>query len=340
MDEKMITLSHTSLKTFYQCRFKYYAQYVLGLSDDQDNFFIKYGRYAHQIIEIHDRRLEEGQPFDFDDVSSEIFKDYDFSPKEKTLLNHLHEDLRRLLDFNDEHRATMNSPTSIVESRYRYELDEKTSIIGRIDKIVMTRKDDKQYVSIIDYKTNDEAFDKSKLPYGYSMQLPLYSLLVANDPSFTDAQIIGYYIQNIAPKDFLKKPGQTIDQLYQRQLRLNGLSIDDIGVLSSFDGSLLDNSSSRFIKSLALKSDGGFRYPKRVADYDKFEQYKSTVLEHARSASSAIRTNDFTINPKQLGKTDYSCKYCPFRDLCFRPDRAVEFIKLDDEEDSDEPELE
>jgi ATP-dependent helicase/DNAse subunit B len=97
--------------------------------------------------------------------------------------------------------------------------------------------------------------------------------------------------------------------------------------------------NSQYLVGVKLSKENKFSYPQRVFSHEDNERFLETTLNHINIAVKAIRASEFSINPRQIGK-DYSCSYCPFRDMCFRPNHAVEKIYLESEDTDDEPDLE
>ncbi|MFA5235864.1 MAG: PD-(D/E)XK nuclease family protein, partial [Bacilli bacterium] len=46
-----MVLAYTGIKTFYQCRFRYYLDYILRLDPREDTFFIRLGNMTHGLLE-------------------------------------------------------------------------------------------------------------------------------------------------------------------------------------------------------------------------------------------------------------------------------------------------
>jgi hypothetical protein len=311
-----MTLAYTGVKTFYQCRFRYYLDYILRLDAREDTFFIRLGNLAHDLLEA---MYQPG--FDFDEVFTKFKKEYPFTPKETALIDGMKQDLRTVVEFNAEHQRHMTEPIIATEVKAQFALDDQTVFKGKLDKIVVLQSENRRYVAIIDYKTGSEVFEPQKLAHGSSMQLPTYALLLSHTPGYEDSVLIGFYIQSIIPSSRLY--GDT-------DLKLKGRSLADPVALAAFDDTV---ARSEFIKGLALKaSDGSFYKKAPVADAEQFETYKKMTLELIENANRAIRASDFTIDPKQLGTEEHSCQYCQFRDVCFRPDEAVTKISLKTEE--------
>ncbi len=319
-----LSLAYTGIKTYYQCRFRYYLDYVLRLDPREDTFFIRLGNLAHELLEA---MYEPG--FEYEATFDRLVEAYPFTPKEAALVAGMKADLRAVVAFNQEHQTHMTNPTIATEVKAQFALDERTAFKGKLDKVIVIHSGDRRYAAIVDYKTGSETFEPQKLAHGASLQLPTYALLIANAPGYEDCSLVGFYIQSILPSSRLR---ETDD------LKLKGRSLADPVVLGAFDDTI---AHSEFIKNIALKAgDGTFYKTAPVADVEEFEHYKNIALDLIKQANQSIRSSDFTIDPKQLDRDESSCHYCPFRDVCFRPDEAVTHIKLTAEETQDGPDME
>lgn len=325
-EHEQIRYSYSSIKTFYQCQFKYYMEHVLRLDPFEDNFFTKFGKLAHSVLE------SKYQPnFDFDKSFDEEISKMSFTNKEGTMLVRLREDLRNVVLFNNEHEQNMDLRKVICEYRPTLKLSDDASIVGSIDKVVITGPN-QEYISLVDYKTGNDEFNHNLIQFGYSLQLPIYSLLASSDPLLSEKKLIGLYIQKIIPNKLVRPSGKDAVKFYFDQLKLGGISTDNISELITFDKSYM---ASRFIKAIRVTNDNVFYKNARVASRDVLDGYAQTAKSKIAEADSLIRQNDFKINPKKINSDESSCKYCAFRDICFRKDEDIIILKSSKEADSD-----
>jgi ATP-dependent helicase/DNAse subunit B len=329
LHSKRMQLSYTAIKTFYQCQFRYYLQYLIKLKDDSDNFYAKFGEFAHELLE---RAYDPG--FDFETTYDNIYAKYEFTAKEQVLLVRLKQDLAEVISFNRDHEANMHLDSMRHEHTIKFRLDEITSFKGKIDKVWITKDDQgHRYLAFVDYKTSSEDFDPRKLPYGHAMQLPTYSLLLHEDPDLRQIEVIGFYIQNIIAGKLVRPLGKDQRQFYREQLRLAGLSTSNMDKLATLDK---DFAQSEYIRTIGTVKSGELKKSAKVADSATFESYREIARTNIIEAVKEIRQHNFSINPKRFSNTEHSCQYCPFRDVCFRKDEAYVDIKLAQEDAEDE----
>jgi ATP-dependent helicase/nuclease subunit B len=220
------------------------------------------------------------------------------------------------------------------EHTVKFRLDDITSFKGKIDKVWITKDADGQrYLSLVDYKTSNEDFDARKLPYGHSMQLPTYALLLHEDDTLKQIEVIGLYIQNIIAGKLVRPLGKDPREFYRDQLRLAGLSTSDTAKLATLDK---DYQQSQYIRTIGTIKSGELKKSAKVADAATFESYRELTRTKIVEAVKEIRSHRFNIDPKRFSGSDHSCQYCPFRDICFRKEEAYIDIKLGQEDDEDE----
>gem|GEM_PF-1238920 len=333
LEHSKMRLAYTGIKTFYQCQFRYYLDVVLKLDEnEEDNFFIKFGNLAHDLLE---RRYQPD--FDFEATFSDLAANTTFTVKERTLLQRLKQDLAAVIEFNRDHEASMSLDRIDCEVKSKFDLDELTTLFGKIDKVIITKDANGVYAAIVDYKTGSDDFDPRKIPHGFSLQLPIYALLVSRDERYRDIDIIGYYIQNIIASKLIRPSSKAPDSFYHDQLKLRGMSIDDSAKLATLDANI---ASSPYIRSIRLTKINTFDKRAKVADAATLESHRLMAEQKITAAVRLIRDGDFAINPKRIDNVDMSCTYCPFRDVCFRTEAAFTNIETRQGDATDEPDLE
>lgn len=311
--------SYSKIKSFFECQFRYYLINVLRLNDFEETFPQKMGSLFHEIL----THVYEDD-FDFAKVYETIIAKYDFSIGEKTILIKKSEELEVLCQVLREHMTSMNVKDMYFEKKIIVPISNDVRIEGNVDKIVVTTDGSKDYYSIIDYKTGSETFDKSELEFGLSMQLPTYALLLSQDEEFKDKELIGFYIQKITsdkigiPEDYYS--------FYRKLFVLNGESTNDIEKMKTFDTTCAD---SLYVKSYSIKNNGEFGKNARINSNEDFQKMISLTRDNFLSADKKIIEGDFKINPKikeGKDKSDSTCKFCPFNDICNVKDKDYEYL--------------
>ncbi|MCH5179792.1 MAG: PD-(D/E)XK nuclease family protein [Erysipelotrichales bacterium] len=316
--------SYSNIKTFFQCQFRYYLQNILHLDEYETTFSQNLGLLCHEVLsKVYDNN------FDFENEFNKTQEKYSFEIKDKVVLMRKKEELKVLCDILQEQKSYMNLKEVILEKKFVTKLNENVSINGFIDKIMITSDGKSDYYSIIDYKTGSETFTKKEVPYGFSMQLPTYALLLKEDEMFKDKELIGFYIQNILANEVSIPEDNYL--FYRNLYRLVGESTGDLEKIKTFDTSY---EKSLFIKSYSYNPNSNkYGQYTRYNSKEDFDKLINVTKENYLKADELIQKGDFRINPKILGSDQNSqCKYCPFGDICNVKESDYESISLKGED--------
>ena len=322
--DKPLRLSYSALKDYYSCSFKYFVGRVLKVKPmDQDEFYMHLGTFAHEVFETMGTDLSR-----FDSVFDQALKNQpSLTAKEGVLFSHLKKQLLRVCEFNLRHLQAMSNPRVEVEKEIVYQHDAKTSLVGYIDKIIMVRDDQgREYLSVVDYKSGAESFDEQLIPFGWSLQLPIYALMLQEHPSFQGKEMLGLFIQHIIETSMNPKTIELDGQLYPKSLQLDGIAVSDRHKLQWFDETIRDG-QSQFLEGVSIVKSGEFRKTNHVKSEETMAAYATLAKEKIEQASQGIRRQAYAINPKHI-KGKSSCDYCPFLDTCFRKPSDVESIEM------------
>ena len=319
---KKMMLSYSSLNTYYQCAFKYYLKYFLHLSIFSDSVGSNIGNVFHKVLE---QRYKD-KSFNFDDCYDLLANDEKYDVVTKLYLKKLKENLRAIIDTNDEFFSKSKLNRTIVEREIKVIIDDPKPMVfdGKIDKIVAGYDNNDLFMAIIDYKTNpDEDFDMDNVEYGLNMQLPIYLYLTRKDNKLKDSNIGGIYIQSVVAKN--KKITDTKDVLLST-IAYKGYSSSSIKAIGMFDPSL---GASGMIKGLKIDDKGNFDKKAKILSKEQMDELVKNVDEKIKNAIYNIYQGNFTINPKDIDGKDKSCNYCEYKDCCYKKYSDIVFIKKD-----------
>jgi hypothetical protein len=325
--------SYSSINDFYQCQFKYYLTQILKIKDDLDPFHINLGNLVHKVFQHTGYDLST-----FDDVFDKTLLDmHTLSSKEHVIFRNLKDRIKAVVMFNKTHLNHMNHVDTRLEQPLSIQIDDHTTLFGKVDKIVITEDAEKKpYLSLIDFKTGKESFNAKLVEHGLSLQLPIYALLMTQNLAFEGYEVIGIFIQHVLSNQYKDPINDTLKQPLSTYFQLDGLMTVDQGKLSTFDDSFLTGLSS-FIKGIRQNKDGSLRANKRFQTIDGFHSLATNAYNKVKEANNKIRDNDFVINPKLVGNNPV-CTHCPFQDICFR--QSSDFVTLVNEEEDQDYELE
>lgn len=317
--------SYSRIKVYYLCSYAYYLQYILGINEFEDTFATKFGKIAHKVIEN-----AYSSDFVFSSCFEKAVSEYEFSQSENIFLERLKNELEAVVNIIIRHYRLMKSDNYVLEKQFKMKISENTYLNGIVDKLVVLSSNNKKYYVIIDNKTGVEEFKEELLPYGFSMQLPIYYLLVSNDSNYQDMEPLGLYIQPLHINK-IAVPKDNKDDFYLKNFKLQGVTLDDKEAIRNFDPTFND---SLFIKGLKTLKNGEFRSSCKVASSDRFLQYRSLALEKIKEADAKIRNGEFTINPKVINGKNVSCPFCPFKDVCYHTINDEIIINLKENEEN------
>lgn len=300
-----ITLSYTSINSYNHCHFKYFCESVLRISSYDPIFKAKVGTLFHKILE--DSVTKEVKLEDYNNLIDELFK----TNKEKFFLNLLIPQVFDVVKKNNEFINTHDVKTIKTESKETIELDNLTYLTGSIDKYIVFDNND---LIIIDYKTGENVkFEPDKIRDGFSLQLPIYAILLENQ----DYNLKGVYIQNILSTD------KTDDEKYM----LNGLTSKDPSFLNEITKEIEPKNSSKYITGVKKLKDGSISIGKEF-DTNIIEKTKIAI----RNSIENLRLANFKITPTAYENSPLPCQYCEFRDVCFKTPSDNVIIEKEEEE--------
>ena len=182
------------------------------------------------------------------------------------------------------------------------------------------KKIEDTYFSIVDYKTGKIDTNIEAMKYGLHMQLPVYLYLLNYGRVFSNPIFTGIYYQNILFS--YPKWEKNLDKVLKDRYLLKGYSTDNLEVLEKFDSTYTD---SELIRSMKY-TDKFDRYSKVIDDDTLYNLVKYTKNIIDKKVDDILSCK-FDINPKVYVKEDVSCKFCKFKDICFKRDSDVTYLE-------------
>ena len=307
-----VSLSYTKLDTYYKCGFKYYINYILKIDKYDITFKTYIGNISHYILSKC-----FNSDFNLDKEFSYYLNTYkkDLTNKEMFFIHKV----KKELEFIINELKNQNKYISLNNALY-----EKKIIInkgdnyfeGVIDKLLY----DNDTMAIIDYKTGNQDINMSYIKYGLGMQLPIYIYL---SKKYFNKEVAGFYLQNILNNT------KTMDIKEKKDsLKLQGYSNSNIEILRKIDN---EYSNSYLIKGLK-ETKNGFNSYSKLFNNDDLENIIKITDSKIDECFKHILNGEFEINPKIVDKDNISCKYCKYKDICFKKDKDNIYIKGDNDE--------
>ena len=314
-----ITLSYSTIDTFFKCQFRYYIENILKLNKYEETFDTLIGSLFHYVLSH-----VYNEDFDLDRDYEYYLKDKELSIKEKFYIDKLKKELviicNRLKDFYNDTGLTS------VFTEKRIIIDKSTDIEaifkGIVDKIMYKEYDGKTLLAIVDYKTGNADIDIYNSAYGIGMQLLIYLYLISkSDDLFDNYSCVGFYLQKILSNEVNIEKDKTYLDIKYNNLKLFGYSTDDVLSLQRFDPTY---ENSAYIKSLKTTKTGFYAYSKVISE-DTMKDLVDLVDKKIDEARDKIINADFSINPKWISddKDLTGCLYCKYYDICNRKNEDI-----------------
>lgn len=308
-----LTLSYSSMNTFYQCSFRYYLDNILRVNKYEERFDAVLGSIFHEILSECFINDDYDVTFNYEKLISE--STYPFNESEKFFLENLKNELLLIIDTIKEQLKYTSLKQSMYEKEIKIDIssDVKVTFKGFVDKILYDEFNGEKIVVIIDYKTGNPLLNINNSIYGLDMQLPVYIYLIKSE--IKNVRIGGFYLQKIL---------SNVNSLQKRKesLKLQGYSNEDIDILEKVDSSY---ENSCVIKSLRTTQNGFYSYSKIIND-EQIDTLYNIVESKVKEARDKILNTEFDINPKEMDDKNIGCKFCKYKDICYMT--SSDIVKL------------
>ena len=313
-----LTLSYSSMNTYYQCSFRYYLSNILKLNIYEETFFTILGNLFHYILSKSlqtEINLKE-------EYHSYLKKcTYPFNSREKFFLKNLESELEFIINTIKKQNETNSLTKTYFEEKI--EIDKSKEEIqvtfkGFIDKLMTNEPEDT--IAIIDYKTGNPDLNLNNIIYGLDLQLPTYVYLAKK--RFPNSDIAGFYLQKILNNEITKDYKHTYETLKEDKLKLQGYSNSNLKILEKLDSSYYE---SKMIKGMRTTSKG--LGTKKVLRNDQIKELEVITETKIDEAIDNIINANFEINPKRIGMNNLGCKNCQFKDICFFTEKNIKNLE-------------
>ncbi len=322
LKKQPLTLSYTKLNDYFSCPFRFYVKYILNIQEKlEDNNSLFVGSMYHYVLEKVIRKIyleskkQEEVLGEIDTYILEFIKKENSTLDDKRnfyfqkFVKFLHQEITILLDFMDHSKFCVYG----LEQKLEKILDEKTKLIGLIDKILKYE----DYYVVIDYKTNPVKPSWNALDVGVDLQIPLYLLLL--QATYKDAKIAGGYLQSIYQSSQFPYIDQSLFEKLKEESRYSGYTIQDKKLIIALDTKAEDIPLS-LPKQIFAKNGFHKNFLKKSLSEEEFNKVISYVYDLIVVASHKIRDGVFPITPLVNEKNESVCRYCKLQDICFKSD--------------------
>jgi len=212
-----------------------------------------------------------------------------------------------------------DGPESVAPILVSLTNGERLLIRGVIDRVDTVEIEGKKYVKIIDYKSGRKSLSLSDIYNGLQMQLMVYLSACMDNPHYFKANEIApagaFYFRIDDP--FIEATTQVETIVHDKiasELKLDGISLEDVNVLKHLDADLFDHNVSNVIQ-VKIKADGAFSKDSKIMPIEAFEGMIKHVENKIRTIGDELLEGKIDVSPCM---TDgfVSCQYCDFKALC------------------------
>lgn len=347
-----IYASVSKIENFYQCQYKYFLRYGLGLQE-REQFELSSaatGEFYHEALDLFFKELIKQKiqltTMSDDEVThlaqsvlQEVLGDKRFSilsttNRMKYVSYQLEKTIQRVcLSLKEQAKRSNMTPiqTEVLfgESLKQAGLNsleivlnnkKRVKVRGKIDRLDKMMLEDDIYLSVIDYKSSKHNFDFVDAYYGLAMQMITYL-----DVALTNAvELVG---QTAKPAGALymhiKNPMISVDEKFSldtledrllEEYKYNGLLVDDELVLENLDKTIDPQVKSLVYPYQQLKS-GKMKSASFISP-DDLSSLVSHNRENFKQAGEKIYEGHTMLNPAYKEQKRLACGFCPYRSVC------------------------
>lgn len=326
--DNKINFSYSNISTYYECPFKFYVRNILKVQEFEETFEQFIGTLFHHVLET----CLSNDTKDIDQVYDEFilnYNEYQFTNKDKFFIKFLKGEIHFIIETIKEQYRHSSHTEEWKEKRIEIDKQRKikTKVKGFVDKLLVLNNS----VIIVDYKTNNTEVKPDLFEFGLSLQLPIYLYLLKCLDS--NIEVAGMYMQHIL--DLKMEHSATKDVITEKKnrLKLCGITIKDINLISKFDDTY---EASEVIRSLKItKKDNDFSKSKNHITKDERDELTNLVEKLIDNAIDLVSDGVFDIHPIMIYGSANGCDYCELKDICYRKYKDFNIQKLPSKGDDD-----
>ncbi|MGO3727471.1 MAG: PD-(D/E)XK nuclease family protein [Enterococcus viikkiensis] len=349
---KNLYVSVSRIENFYNCQYKYFANFGLGLKERTvygltpaaaGDFYHEALDYFFRLINEQGLRLTELNEAQrvalADDVLKELFGELKFAILSSSArMNYIRYQLARTIQ---------KVSWGLVQQGLRTKLEpQKTEIVfgsiggqkgipgislplatggevairGKIDRLDQLKGAESDWLSVVDYKSSPHSFNVADAYYGIALQLITYLDVAITDYGMTSDKPIkpagAYYLHVHNP--VLKDPN-AIDKETLKSYHYDGLFAKEPELYDQLDHSLQEKENSLLFP---LRKDAKGQTQPISQSKDKFYELSEIELlrefnrQKIQAAGNQIVSGEIKLNPTYKDNQRIACQQCPFRSVC------------------------
>ncbi|MCX7714672.1 MAG: PD-(D/E)XK nuclease family protein, partial [Clostridia bacterium] len=219
----------------------------------------------------------------------------------------------------------------------------KIKLRGIIDRIDLLETNDRAYIRIIDYKSGSKIFDIKRIYNNLDFQLMIYAQAAVElykcgrllSKQGKPVQIAGVlYCTLKDPMVFVSGPHDIDENEIKKQIKLNGLLLDDIKIIRMMDRRVASETAEELIargikkKDIDLRSESGYLNVTTTKTTGELSKKSSLASEQnircladyvnrsIAHVDEKIKNGYIGISPFKESDAKNACTYCPYGEVC------------------------
>ena len=307
----------SQIEKYFNCPFLQFIDY--GISPKENPQFslrsVDVGNILHKIAQIFvDDYIKNGFVF-ADDISANVekifnsvisFDEYKNFAKNTYSLKSLKAEAVRFCEAIKHQVLCSDYVPKFTEKKFsNFLLKNNITISGIVDRIDIC--DAINSVRIVDYKTGKDKFSFENVYYGIKLQLIVYMQIIADILDKKPVATMYMPVKNIF--------GNIFDDEF-KNYKLDGIILDNDGVIKRLDKSLIDKNKSDVV-DVEYKTSGELteNSKKFLLSKDEFENLCKYAFECLNGAIDEMLDGYIMPKPEKTG--NYSpCDRCKYKSMC------------------------
>ncbi|MCR5483172.1 MAG: PD-(D/E)XK nuclease family protein, partial [Bacilli bacterium] len=322
-----LNYSYSNITEYYKCPFRFLCSKIYKIDEYESTFDSFIGSLFHKVLE---ECIDSNKDVDtiYDEYINEHKNDIEFKNYNKFFIEKLRPEMHTVVNLINKQYEFINKTSETHEAKIEKHASE-LNIHTKIDAVIKGFVDKILYINdnviIIDYKTgSSDKITKERFEYGLTVQLPIYMYLLETiNPNLN---VAGIYLQKILNLSIKKDKKKTEEELKLENLKLQGLTLNDEGILPDIDS---EYESSKIIQSLKVTKTTG-ELKGQLYSYEDKEDFKQKIKKIITDCINNVYDAKFPISPYKIDK-DTGCSYCSFKDICFKNENQYKIIKIEKE---------
>jgi len=330
------------LENYRRCPFSFHMTYGLKLKENQrfEMSTLDTGSFMHEVIDLffeyideNNLNLKEISEVDISKIVQKIIDEilqtsryYIFSSSakfrmmtrrlKKVVLESMNYIIYSLKysDFKPVgHEVEFGNRGEYKPISLKLDSGENIEIIGKIDRLDIGRLNNKEYIRIIDYKSQIKKLDLNQAVNGLQIQLITYMDAISEQDGFEPAGVLYLGLVDNIIKANKNLSEEEIAKEIKKGFKMQGLILADVNVVKMMDNKLEQGYSD--IVPAYIGKDGTLSSKSSVATKEEFEALQKQIRKTIKQISKEILQGNIDIKPYYYQKKT-GCDYCKYKSIC------------------------